>query len=70
MLDQSSFADRLERAGVPRDQANTHAELAWELIRSELSKRDDERSNQFWSTFFLAACASLAALIVVLAAKA
>ena len=80
-MDKSSFANRLEGAGVPRDQAWAHAELVQDLvreeseavrrlIREELRRQESDRQDRFWSTFFIVACMSLLGVVAIIGAMA
>jgi hypothetical protein len=40
-FDTLKFGHRLEQVGVPRDQAETHAELARDMIVANLETKDD-----------------------------
>ena len=40
-LNTLEYAQRLERAGVPREQAEVQASIFYEIINSELAKRRD-----------------------------
>ena len=40
-LNTLEYAQRLERAGVPREQAEVQASMFYEIINSELAKRRD-----------------------------